>query len=108
MNTGPRHVGRLTKYNTLTGNTWGVLSPVFTRNHPPGTRPGERGIAMGPFLRKWLWDRSGFILAALVLGSLVLGWIFPATQDAVMSFAFGQIIMAIVVLIKESMSFSRA
>src|ERR1700674_448978 len=32
-----RHVGRLTKYNTLTGNTWGVLSPVFTRNHPPGT-----------------------------------------------------------------------
>ena len=39
-----RHVGRLTKYNTLTGNTWGVSSPVFTRNHPPGTsRSGERG-----------------------------------------------------------------
>lgn len=38
-NTGPpAFVGRLTKYNTLTGNTWGVLSPVFTRNHPPGSR----------------------------------------------------------------------
>ena len=37
-----RRVGRLTKYNTLTGNTWGVLSPVFTRNHPPGTRGAHR------------------------------------------------------------------
>jgi hypothetical protein len=26
----------------LTGNTWGVLSPVFARNRPPGTsRSGE-------------------------------------------------------------------
>jgi hypothetical protein len=43
-----RLVGRLTKYNTLTGNTWGVLSPVFTRNHPPGTsrsEGAERGAA---------------------------------------------------------------
>jgi hypothetical protein len=45
LNTGPpAYVGRLTKYNTLTGNTWGVLSPVFTRNHPPGaSRIGEHG-----------------------------------------------------------------
>ena len=39
-----RHVGRLTKYNTLTGNTWGVSSPVFTRNHPPGTSRSEEHI----------------------------------------------------------------
>ncbi|HUD87991.1 MAG TPA: hypothetical protein VMR17_16225 [Xanthobacteraceae bacterium] len=41
-----RHVGRLTKYNTLTGNTWGVLSPVFTRNHPPGASRTNTGDTM--------------------------------------------------------------
>lgn len=46
-----RHVGRLTKYNTLTGNTWGVLSPVFTRNHPSRLPPRRNaGLAM----RVWL------------------------------------------------------
>jgi hypothetical protein len=53
-----RHVGRLTKYNTLTGNTWGVRSPVFTRNHPPGTSRAKRGIVM----RGWV------IPTCLILG----------------------------------------
>ena len=51
--------------------------------------------------RKWLWDRSGFMLAILVLASLVLGWSLPATYDFVVTLAYAQIIMAIVVVIKE-------
>lgn len=40
MNTGPRFVGRLTEYNTLAGNTWGVSSPCSRAITCPA--PAER------------------------------------------------------------------
>ena len=51
--------------------------------------------------RLWLWDRSGFMLAVCVLTGLVLGWGLPATENLVWPIAIAQIIMAIVVVIKE-------
>ena len=53
-------------------------------------------------LRKWLWERAGFMLAVFVLGGLFLGWFLPATEQLVEIFAFGQIIMAVVVLAREA------
>lgn len=47
------------------------------------------------------WDRTAFMLAICVLGGLVSGWFLPATQDITMAFAFAQMAMAIVVVIKE-------
>lgn len=35
-NTSARYVGRLTEYNTLTGNTWGSVL-VFAQVNRPGT-----------------------------------------------------------------------
>lgn len=53
------------------------------------------------FLQKWLWEKSGFTLASLVLAALIAGWFLPETRDAVTALAFGQIIMAIVVIVRE-------
>jgi hypothetical protein len=65
LNTGPpAYVGRLTKYNTLTGNTWGVLSLVFTRNHPPGA---SRAVNAGV---EWMEKVAG--LAGVAIFSLIL------------------------------------
>lgn len=45
-NTGSRFVGRPTKYNTLTGNTWGRV-PVFAQSTVPAPAPGEHtGLLM--------------------------------------------------------------
>ena len=59
------------------------------------------------FVRKWMWDRSAFVLATCVLTALVAGWFLPGTQDAVQALAFAQIIMAVVVLIRESTSYTQ-
>lgn len=53
------------------------------------------------FFRKWFWDRSAFVLACCVLGGLAAGWNLPASQDAVVVLAAGQIIMAIIVVVRE-------
>jgi hypothetical protein len=29
------------------------------------------------FLQKWLWEKSGFTLASLVLAGLIAGWFLP-------------------------------
>jgi hypothetical protein len=62
---------------------------------------------MQVFLRKWAWDRSGFLLAILVLSGLVAGWNLPDTRETVEALAFGQIIMAIVVVIREGLNIAR-
>jgi hypothetical protein len=59
------------------------------------------------FIIEWLWERAAFVLAVLVLGGLILGWFLPVTQNAVFAFALGQIIMAVVVLIRESQRLTR-
>ena len=47
LNTGsPRFVGRPTEYNTLTGNMWGVLHPVFARIQPPGSSSRAQNTGM--------------------------------------------------------------
>lgn len=53
------------------------------------------------------FKRSAFLLSICVLGGLVLGWFLPATQHIVTTFAYGQIIMAVIVLVQESIKFSR-
>ena len=63
-------------------------------------------VMMAKFARKWFWEKSAFVLAICVLCGLVAGWNLPATRDAVEGFAFAQIIMAIVVVIRESMRFA--
>jgi hypothetical protein len=55
----------------------------------------------------WFLKRSAFLLAVFVLGGLVLGWFLPATRDAVLGLALGQIVMAVVVLINESMKIAQ-
>ena len=62
---------------------------------------------MASYARKWLWDRSAFVLASAVVGALILGWFLPGTRDAVMALAFVQIIMAFVVLIHEATSYTQ-
>ena len=56
---------------------------------------------------KWLWERSASMLAVFVLGSLVLGWFLPATYDLVVTFGICQMLMAVVVLVRESMSYAK-
>jgi hypothetical protein len=58
---------------------------------------------MATFARKWLWEKSAFVLAACVLCGLIAGIMLPPSSPALPSWAFAQIIMAIVVLIRESM-----
>jgi hypothetical protein len=53
-------------------------------------------------VREWLWDRSGLLLALSVLGGLVAGLFLPGIYDVVVSLAYGQIVMAIVVAIREA------
>lgn len=52
-------------------------------------------------VREWLWDRSGLMLALSVLGGPVAGWFRPATDDVVVGLALAQIVMAVVVAIRE-------
>jgi hypothetical protein len=47
------------------------------------------------------------MLAVFVLGSLVLGWFLPATYDLVVTFGICQMLMAVVVLVRESMSYAK-
>ena len=53
-------------------------------------------------MHRWL-DMAPFLLGALVLGSLMLGWFLPATYDVVFMFAMMQIVLAIVVVIREGL-----
>ncbi len=50
--------------------------------------------------RKWVWERSGFILGIAVLCGLVSGWGLPETANLTFSIAMVQIAMAIVSVIK--------
>jgi hypothetical protein len=59
---------------------------------------------MWPFLRRCFWDRSAFVLAVCVLVGLVAGWGLPDTESTVEALAFGQILMAIIVAIKEGLA----
>lgn len=52
-------------------------------------------------LKKWLWEKSGFTLAILIFASLIAGWGLPDTANLVMAMAIAQIIMAVVVVVKE-------
>jgi hypothetical protein len=52
-------------------------------------------------LKKWLWQRSAFLLTIFVLGGLILGWFLPYTREEVVAFAIAQIVLAMVVLVKE-------
>ncbi len=55
---------------------------------------------------RWFLGKSAFLLALFVLLGLVLGWFLPGTRQLVVSLAYGQIIMAIVVLAQESVKMS--
>jgi hypothetical protein len=55
---------------------------------------------MEAFLREWFWDRAAFTLAIFVLGGQVLDLV-TANYNLALLFAFGQTVMAIVILVKE-------
>jgi hypothetical protein len=55
----------------------------------------------------WFLKRSALILAVCVLSGFILGWFLPTTQDWVLALGFAQIVMAIIVLIRESVKLSK-
>ncbi len=57
--------------------------------------------------RKWVWERSGFILGTAVLCGLVSGWGLPETANLTFSIAMVQIAMAIVAVIKGGIDISK-
>jgi hypothetical protein len=71
--------------------------------HLLGAKPGlrARGESMLNVFRKWLWDRSGFVLAIFVLSTFVLWFLQSAQDEVLLAFACVQITMAIVVLVHE-------
>jgi uncharacterized membrane protein YccC len=50
---------------------------------------------------KWFLDRAAFLLACCVLAGLVSGWFLPTTYQVAMTLAYAQIIMALVVVVRE-------
>lgn len=52
-------------------------------------------------IRRYL-DMAPLMLGCFVLTGLVLGWFLPATYNLVFSLAMGQIVLAIIVVIREA------
>jgi hypothetical protein len=62
---------------------------------------------MSAFLYKWVWERSAFLLGTCVLAALIAGWNLPDTKEIVVVLAYAQIILAIIVVVREGRAIFR-